>query len=340
MGASRVTLPLPLTRLNPWFPGQFGISGTSNKTGLRTTVEGAVFYVDPNAVGVSDARDGTDTEAPLATITAALSKCQPYRGDTILVMTNAQYEYADPSSDYILPLAETVVVDVPGVRIIGVAPHSSVGVPWFAANVGDITLTIRAADVLVEGFMFCGAWNPPFVGAADGISIIWNGATAFGDVVTVRNCYFDGNGGSTIGTAVQLEFAYHCEIYDNVFDACENGIYTDIADSSSQYCKFWGNSFNECGATGASGAINCEDLLESEIFNNTFYNGGAVGANASVDIFIHLSNGGGNLVHHNTMSCLLPAAANGDYNDCNTASATDAWVQNYCMNGPAVTKPT
>ena len=44
--------------------------------------------------------------------------------------------------------------------------------------------------------------------------------------------------------------------------------------------------------------------------------------------------------HDNFFSCLLPVPANGDWNDLNTAAATDAWMGNYCMNGLAVTNPT
>lgn len=72
--------PRPLTRLNPWYPGQMGVPGAWTDTGVRTHPTGTVFYVDPNYPGASDQRDGTDPTDPLATIAAAVSKCEAYPG--------------------------------------------------------------------------------------------------------------------------------------------------------------------------------------------------------------------------------------------------------------------
>ncbi|MCJ7555938.1 MAG: hypothetical protein MUP90_03365, partial [Gammaproteobacteria bacterium] len=85
MPSSNVRWPLPLNRLNPWYPGQMGVEGGWTETGLRQHCTGAIFYVDPNYPGVNDQRDGTDPTDPLATVAAALTKCQAYRGDTIAV---------------------------------------------------------------------------------------------------------------------------------------------------------------------------------------------------------------------------------------------------------------
>jgi len=52
-----------------------------------------------------------------------------------------------------------------------------------------------------------------------------------------------------------------------------------------------------------------------------------------------------NLVHHNTLSCSLPAGAPGDYDDFNEADntpvggQTDSWNENLCLNGPSTTIP-
>ena len=79
MPATNVNWPTPLTRLNPWYPGQMGVPGTDNETGLRLNSTGAIFYVDPNYPGVSDLRDGTNPTNPLQTVEAALTKCEAYR---------------------------------------------------------------------------------------------------------------------------------------------------------------------------------------------------------------------------------------------------------------------
>ena len=73
MPSADVRWPSPLVRQKPWFPGQVGVPGTDHTRGLRSDVNGVIFYVDPNAVGVSDLRDGTDPEGPLQTVAKALT---------------------------------------------------------------------------------------------------------------------------------------------------------------------------------------------------------------------------------------------------------------------------
>ena len=121
MPASDVRIPFPLTRLNPVYPGQVGgVPGVSTDTGLRTHPTGKVIYVDPNFPGVSDNRDGTDPTDPLQTVAAALTKCQPHRGDVILLAMNDSWMYAS-GAEYATPIQEAVEVTVPGVRIVGAA---------------------------------------------------------------------------------------------------------------------------------------------------------------------------------------------------------------------------
>ncbi|HUX76682.1 MAG TPA: hypothetical protein VMY40_08600, partial [Anaerolineae bacterium] len=120
MPSADVRWPMPLTRLNPFYPGQMGVAGTDTETGLRMNCTGTVFYVDPNYPGVSDARDGTNPTDPLLTVAAALTHCQPYRGDVIAVMANALWVHADHTLGYATPIREEVIVTVPGVSIVGV----------------------------------------------------------------------------------------------------------------------------------------------------------------------------------------------------------------------------
>ncbi|GAG38311.1 unnamed protein product, partial [marine sediment metagenome] len=89
MTGAGVNFAAPLTRLNPWYPGQIGVEGAWTDTGLRMHSTGTVFYVDPNFPGASDARDGTDPTSPLLTVATAITKCEAYRGDVIAVMGNA-----------------------------------------------------------------------------------------------------------------------------------------------------------------------------------------------------------------------------------------------------------
>ena len=327
MPASDIALPLPLTRLNPWYPGQFGVPGTSNKTGLRQTCEGAVFYVDPNAVGVNDLRDGTDTEAPLATVAAALALCEPYRGDTILVMASNAWQYNDPAEGRATAVNEAVTVTCPGVRIVGVCPSSSIGVPWTVPNAHDYAITVLATDVTIEGFVFTGALD------MGGIYARWNGVAEWGDGLTVRHCFFD----DPVETAINLEFAYYCDIHHNVFqDVQDYGVYSDPAKSASAFGYIHDNLFNDVGTT----AIELDEGTHWDIHHNRFWNAAAAGGGAAPDCYINLDNGSNNLVSENVQACILPLAGVGDWDDCNSAGASDAWVHNMLLDGVAVTNPT
>jgi len=323
-----VQWPIPLTRLNPWYPGQFGVPGTDNETGLRLHSTGAIFYVSPNAIGVSDRRDGTDPNEPLATITAALTKCQAYRGDTIAVMANNAWQYGNAADGYALPISEEVTITVPGVKLVGVHPSGSLGVVWTPASNGGTCITVHAIDVLIEGFVFTeGVYT-----GLDAIYCEWDGATLFGENLTVRHCYFD----DTVDTAIQLEFSWYCHIHNNVFQECDAyGIYVDPAGSSITYAMIVDNWFQNCAA-----ALSLRGVDRCKIARNQIYNSNAQGGAAATDEGIDTAGGGQNLVYHNVLSCLLPVPANGDYDDFCTAAATDAWMQNYCLNGPSTTNPT
>jgi hypothetical protein len=140
----------PLTRFNTLFPGQFGVSGTWNETGLRNSTEGTIFYVDPNYPGVTDNRDGTNPEAPLNTVAEALTQCQDFRGDIIIVAPNDAWVNGPLTTTQNTAIRESVTVTVHGVSIIGAAASSPNGVGWGpAANLGTC-ITVHALDVLID----------------------------------------------------------------------------------------------------------------------------------------------------------------------------------------------
>jgi len=322
--------PMPLTRLNPWYPGQFGVPGTDNETGLRMHCTGAVFWVDPNFPGVSDLRDGTNPTNPLETVGAAQALCQPYRGDTIAVMANNNWIYGDTSLGYATTITESVTVTVPGVKIVGVSPSSAIGVYWDPAAAGGTAITVQASDVLIEGFAFMG-----FGTNETAIHAEWNGDT-YGDIMTVRNCYFEG-GNQGLDNGITLDYSWYHDIHNNFFDEClVYGIYNAAADSDSAYLRIHHNQFHDIGTT----AIMLPDGDRCEIYENSFYNVNAATGVAAPDAFIDTGSGAGsrNFVHNNKLSCALGAGAGGYDNTC-SASGTDAWVQNFCLNGPTVGNP-
>lgn len=328
MPAGDVRWPVPLTRLNPWYPGQMGVPGTDTETGLRLHSTGTIFYVDPNAVGVSDARDGTNPNDPLLTVATAITKCQDYRGDVIAVMMNGAWQYS-ANVNYATAIQEEVTLNVAGVRLVGVS-YSGAGVIWepvTAAGAGTC-ITVTAPDCTIEGFCFQG-------GTPGGRAIFLNwDPPAYGENCIVRHCLFD----EDIDIGIEIEFSWFNHIYDNSFQACDTyGIYAAIGSSGLGYSHIHHNYFLDI-ATGAItllGGSNNNNVYENWVYNTDAENGAA-----ATDEGIDTTGGTGNLVHHNTLSCALPGPGAGDFNDFCTAAGTDAWIQNFCLNGPNTLPPT
>jgi hypothetical protein len=313
-----------------------GVPGTDHDRGERMHCTGEVFYVDPNFPGISDQRDGTSPTSPLRTVATALTKVQPQRGDTIVVMMNDYWVYAPGgegvSTDYITPISESITIPytASGVRIIGVS-NGTLGVMWQpAANLGTC-ITCHAIDVTIEGFIFT---SGDFA-ACNGIYAEWNGATLFGENLTVRHCSFD----DTVQSAIQLEYSWYCDIHSNKFWQCANfGVEVDTGGSGVAFCAIHDNLFHDVGA--AISLLGGSD--NNEVYNNHLYNRTAITGGAAANVFINTTGGDFNLVHHNTMSC-DPGPGNGDYSDtCSPGGSvpeTDAWIENYLPAGPTTGAP-
>lgn len=115
-----VIWPVTLVRAKPWYLHGFDE--------LHTSAAGDVIYVDPNNTRASDTadNDGSDPEYPLATVARALALARPYMNDTIAVMGNGAWQYA-AGVNRALPVSEEVEITVPGVRLVGVFPASTLG---------------------------------------------------------------------------------------------------------------------------------------------------------------------------------------------------------------------
>ena len=316
-GGAGVHLPMPLVRQPHVLPGLYGVPGTDERTGLRTHSTGVVFYVDPNYPGASDNRDGTLPTDPLLTVGAALARCQAFRGDTIMVAANDNWPEGAGTSDYLAPIQEAVVVTVPGVRIVGANPSSPVGVPWMPPAAGGPCITVYALDTLIEGFAFAG-------GNVGGTAIyaLWGGVIPHGDNLVIRHCYFD----DEIDIGIQLEFVWAADIHDNVFERCDAyGIYVAHGGSGIDHCLIHDNFFQN--------VITCALFLD-ESDDNDIYGNRILGNPGGAGNMIDTHGGGNNLVHHNTLSC-----SKAQYAVTCLDGAADAWIQNYCIDGPTVANP-
>lgn len=323
MPASNVQWAPPLTRLNPWFPGQFGVHGAWTETGLRQDTTGAIFWVNPNSTYAEDAQDGTDPNYPLATVERALALCQAYRNDVIIVSPNAGWQYADTRVGYTTRINEEVVVSVPGVRIVGQFPASPLGVVWDPVTDSGVCITVRAIDVLIEGFCFS---NESGVTTPIGILAEWNGgATAlYGDNLTVRHCYF-ANG---MEDGILLDYAWCSDIHSNYFSDCTgDAIGNPSVYGDPDYSLIHDNLFMNNNA-----AIHLNATARCMIYRNQIY-----GTATGTDNFIDLTGGNTNLISDNWLGCAL---AGNQYNTTCSDSTSGSWVRNHCIDGETGAAPT
>lgn len=339
MPASNVLWPVPLQRLTPWYPGQMGVPGTDSDRGLRMDANGKVLWVDRNHVDANDNRDGTDPDSPLATVAAALARCRAYAGDVVAVAHNALWTYADTTLGRALPVQEAVTVTVPGVRIVGLAPSSSLGVPWLPPAGAAACITVGAMDVIVEGFCF---WNA-LLANTTGILAQWNGATGFyGENLVVRHNFFYG-----LAYGVQLDYSWNNYVEGNTFQGITvQAVHNPSVFGEPDYLTLRDNTF-----TGCAGAVNLPDCDNEIIEGNTFndntvaiavvggsdnvihgnrINGDPAGAGNFIDIGADASS----LVSDNWLSCTLA-----QYAATCVGGAGGAWVRNHCIDGETIADP-
>ena len=165
-----------LMKLNPWYPGQMGVHGSSSTEGIRLVPQGITLYVDPSHVDASDAHDGVDPNHPLVTITNALSKARDGAGDVIVVMPGSY--------------VENIVVDKNYVTITGPI-EGGYGRPDIE-GVAGVALTVHA-----QGFVA----NHVRLAAANGQV----GVVQQGNGYKYEDCVFDGDAETCLSLLPDLD---------------------------------------------------------------------------------------------------------------------------------------
>ena len=287
-----------------------------------------VFYVQPDHPQATDLGNlGENPLLPLATVNAAVTLARAYHGDTIYVMSSNSWQYSARTETGIV---ESLIIPAtkPGLRIIGVG-QGSLGVYWQPAATTEWCITVHALDTIIEGFCF---WSG-LLASANGIYLDWTGGASalYGENAIIHNCAFEDG----IDIGVQLEFSWFNKISECWFDCDDYGIYVDPAGSGSDYNSIHHNLFQDCGA-----AMGLRGAMHNFVWANSIYNSNAESGALATDEGIDTTGGAENQVYDNYFSCILPAAANGDWNDMNTGDATSAWIHNHCINGEAVSTPT
>jgi nitrous oxidase accessory protein NosD len=315
--------------------------------------------VDPNAVGVSDLRDGTDPNEPLQTVAAALTHCGAYQNDVIVVAASSYWTHADTTVGRATPVNEEVTVTVPGVRIVGLFPSGTLGVPWLPVTDTGVCITVHAMDVLIEGFCF---WDDVGLTAPVGIYALWDGTDAHGDNLTVRNCMF-----YDMEFGIQLDYSYHSYIENNLFHSITDTAIDNLSvEGDPDYLIVRDNDFMSC-ATAMDVATTSYMHIERNVLNDcatgiVITNGGGVviqdnkihttastgvvaisgvgadecvihgnvvtGNPAGTNNLINLTGGTGNMVSDNWLTCTIA-----QYDTTCSDATSGSWVNNHCTNG-------
>jgi len=303
---------------------QAQVWGFDTRTGIDSRsyfAPGAkIFYVDPNNAQAVDAGNlGEDPTVPLATVDAAVTLSRAYRGDTIVVGPNDAWQYAAGIRN--TSIVETLIIPATkgGIRIVG-ASTNPLSVMWEAVVADDFCITVRACDVLIEGIGFTGNNGV----ACNGVYAEWDGVTLYGENMTVRNCVFDDG----IDIAIQLEFSWYFQIYNNWFAQCdEYGVYADAGGSGAALGVITGNWFQDCGTADIALLAGSDD--------NSVHGNRVMGNAAGTNNLINLTAGTDNIVTDNYLGCTIA-----QYDTTCSDATSGAWLHNHCTDGSPVAPPT
>lgn len=339
MPSSNISWPVPLQRLTPWYPGQFGVPGTDSDRGLKQDSNGKIIWVDPNHVDANDQRDGTNPDSPMATVAAALTKCRAYSGDVIAVMFNSLWTYGNVSVGRATPILESVTVTTPGIRIVGIAPSGSLGVPWVPSLANTPCITVHAMDVLIEGFNF---WNAGVLAGTTGVHAEWDAPSVYGENLTVRHCYFYG-----LAYGIQLDYAWNNYIEHCRFESITTAaIHNPSTFGEPDYTTIRDNVFIDNVADINLPACDFE-LIERNVFadvtaaittttgdNNTIHGNVINGDPTGTNNYINMTGGSNNMVSDNWLGCSIA-----QYDVTCSDATSGQWVRNHCVDGETVAAP-
>jgi len=237
----------------------FGKPNTSDKVG-------GVFYVDSGATDASDGNLGTDPNQPLATLNGAMDRVTASNGDIVYLM---------PGHGENLDAATDAVVDVAGVRIVGVGYGTTR--PTFTWTGTSGTFEVDAANTYIENVRFLSSISAVTVGvnvdaaAATFYDCEWN-LDASGDDFLIM---MDARGTSATSTALGLK-VYNCKFMAEDAAGAANGIMLRNTDQAEIVnCHFHGDFSTSCimsdttddtgGATMVSNGI----LIAHNVVNNS-----------------------------------------------------------------------
>lgn len=316
--------------------------------GIRGTGMGAryvpgdqqIFYVDSGHTYASDENDGTDPEAPLATIQSLIDRTEAFNNGTGTrqpVLQNYDTVYVGGT------VSEDVVTgdytEMPSyVNIVGVGP-SEYSPAWEGDDADTPSLDLRCIGWRISNFRFYGKTGAACIELRHTDS----GANDIAIRTIIDNCLFDG-----LTTGLYGVWSHGC--YDVWIVNCDFQLWNNVANTSTGLfagttplaipyrnhiigCVFWDSDNGMIFPMNGSEVRNC-------LFQPTGY------AYAMVQV-LNTSVGGNpgddNVVHGNTFPGDYSIA--GGYNP----GAADAWLGNWADdtaeaevgdNGITIARPT
>ena len=265
-------MTLPQIRLQPWYSGQMGVSGSDVPRGIRWAPTAIVLYVDNSHPGASVDADGTDPENPLTTVAQAVTNLIAFATATSSNLYGSAIVIGAGAT-----VAETVVVPATaprGVSIIG-AGGSRHRPTWSAATAAGTALTLRQQEWTVESITF--------EAGAEGTGIRLDevpGTSYISYKTVIRNCQFDGLWGGLYGInfsgaphRVTVENCEFIEWRSNAGEAFAVCI-TDTTHALPLQCRFHNNLFwsneNHVGSIDAQRSFN-SSLFVGNVFDQNAY---------------------------------------------------------------------
>jgi hypothetical protein len=310
---------LPLIRQSPFYPGQFGVSGSDVQRGMRWSPTAIVLYVDENHPGATATADGTDPEHPLTTITLAIARLISFQTSMAVSLVGSVIVVGAGAT-----IAESVVIPATAPKdcmILG-AGYGVDAPRWTAATAAGTALTVRQSGWVIKGFRF----NTGDAGTA--IRLEWvPGSGYVGNRTLIEGNYFDGQ---YVGKyAIDLNGApYDTWIIGNSFREYKSGqgaafaIYCSGSSEADPYMNvirdniFWENE-NHVGSLNHDYGFNVS-IIQGNVFKT--------GIGITTTLFLDLRGGsvGENTVTQNIFE--------GDYSNTGGyyahAAAPGNWVGN------------
>ncbi len=286
----------PITKLRPFYGGQFGVPGSEPPQGIRTSPAGNVLYVDANHGDRNDNSDGTDPMAPKATIQSAVSSPYLTAGSTIVVapgiytenvivpITAASYcTIVGAGANFYWPqviapsaLLDAIQLSARGwvIKNLRVTGHSgSAGIHLYEYSDPGY----QGAETVIENVFFDGAWRAL-------IGLEFEGAPG---MVIVKDCLFSehtaaGTAYAIFESATPRQNAYECQFINNKFWENENHVKGGFGVS-----LFQGNHFFTGALIAATlmldlrGGTVGHNMLPGNTFEGDFSNPGGYYDNAA-----------------------------------------------------------